>query len=172
MKYSIRLLLLLATLPAALAAALTEEDVHAAQQQWGAGIVAIGEAYQNDGDYAAAAQEVLDSLYGYAYGPVLFKPTKAAEVPFRLSEKEAHSYFVGGIVEEDKGFALQPWSAVRFENADILLDDDSALAMGHYYFTDAESGDEVKVEYAFGYFKDEEGTVRIHLHHSSLPYDD
>ena len=41
---------------------------------------------------------------------MLFKPTKAAEFPFRPSGGEAMSYFVGGDVvdggyEEDAGFA-------------------------------------------------------------------
>ena len=43
-----------------------------------------------------------------------------------------------------------------------------ALAMGNYFFTSPE-GDEVKVEYTFGYVLDEAGAVRINLHHSSMP---
>jgi len=46
---------------------------------------------------------------------------------------------------------------------------DTALAMGNYFFTSPE-GEEVKVEYTFGYFLDAEGNVRINLHHSSVPY--
>jgi len=42
--------------------------------------------------------------------------------------------------------------------------------MGNYYFTDANTGDETKVEYTFGYFKDEQGNLRINVYHSSLPY--
>ena len=40
--------------------------------------------------------------------------------------------------------------------------------MGNYFFTSPE-GDEVKVEYTFGYVLDEAGAVRINLHHSSMP---
>jgi hypothetical protein len=112
----------------------------------------------------------VDTLYGYDEGTVLFKPTKAAEEQFRLTEDEALSYFVGGIIEEDTGFALQPWSAVRFENADIIIDTDSAVAMGNYFFTDVETGDEVKVEYTFGYVRGADGDLLITVHHSSLPY--
>ena len=43
------------------------------------------------------------------------------------------------------------------------------MAMGNYFFTTPE-GDEVKVEYSFGYILDENGNVRINLHHSSMPY--
>jgi len=42
--------------------------------------------------------------------------------------------------------------------------------MGAYTFTDATSGDEVKVEYTFGYKRCDDGKVRIFLHHSSVPF--
>merc|ERR1719453_1370052 len=42
--------------------------------------------------------------------------------------------------------------------------------MGDYVFTDATSGDEVRVEYTFGYKRNDDGKVRIYLHHSSVPY--
>jgi hypothetical protein len=35
---------------------------------------------------------------------------------------------------------------------------------------DAASGDETRVEFTFGYRKDDRGRLRIFLHHSSLPY--
>jgi hypothetical protein len=40
--------------------------------------------------------------------------------------------------------------------------------MGNYFFTRPE-GDEVKVEFTFGYMLDEFGALRINLHHSSVP---
>ena len=80
------------------------------------------------------------------------------------------SYFVEGIVPEDHGFAIQPWNKVRFENAGIFIDDDSALAMGNYFFTDANTGLEAKVEFTFGYIKGKNGNLLINLHHSSFPY--
>ena len=153
-----------------LAHPITEAEIEEAQEVWGDGIVEIGEAYLNGDDYEAVAAEHVDTLYGYDEGTVLFKPTKAAEEQFRLTEDEALSYFVGGIIEEDTGFALQPWSAVRFENADIIIDTDSAVAMGNYFFTDVETGDEVKVEYTFGYVRGADGDLLITVHHSSLPY--
>ncbi|MEL1237112.1 MAG: hypothetical protein VXA61_10600, partial [Candidatus Neomarinimicrobiota bacterium] len=70
---------------------------------------------------------------------------------------------------EDKGFALQPWTNVRFENASVILNEDSAIAMGNYFFTET-NGNEVKVEYTFGYFLDNNDNLKINLHHSSLPF--
>ena len=151
--------------------AISKAEILEAQRNWGAAIVAIGEARSREKDRVALAERTVDTLYGYGRGAVLFKPTKAAEKQFRSTREEALSYFVKGSVPEDGGFALQPWTEVRFENAGFILDGDSALAMGNYYFTDAATGEEVKVEFTFGYFRDESGRLRIHLHHSSLPYD-
>lgn len=153
-----------------LAHPITEAEVNEAQQVWGSGIVAIGQAFSSGGDYQAVAAEHVDTLYNYDEGSVLFKPTKAADEQFRLTEDEALSYFVGGSIEEDTGFALQPWTAVRFENANIITDADSAVAMGNYFFTDGGTGEEVKVEFTFGYVRGDDGELLINVHHSALPY--
>ncbi len=149
---------------------ITKEEITSAQKAWGDGIVFIGEAYTNEEDYKAFAADLVAQLYDYDESTVLFKPTKASAREFRLTEEEAVSYFVTGVIAEDHGFAIQPWSQVRFENADIILNCDSALTMGNYYFTDANTGEEVKVDYTFGYRQDEDGKLYINLHHSSFPY--
>lgn len=151
--------------------AVTKDQVNAAQALWGEGIVNIGKAYSDKGDYTAVAKEHIDTLYAYDFSEVLFKPTKAAQDQFRPTKETALSYFVAtnGACSEDKGFAIQPWTKVRFENAGILLQEKTALAMGNYFFTDT-NGEEVKVEYTFGYIQDESGALRINLHHSSVPY--
>lgn len=151
-------------------ARISREDVINAQKAWGDGIVAISKAYINGEDYRALAAEIIETLYGYDEGTVLFKPTKAAEEEFRLTKEEAISYFVQGIVPTDRGFALQPWSKVRFENAGVIIHYDYALAMGDYYFTDALNGQEIKVDFTFGYQKNKDGKLLIDLHYSSFPY--
>ncbi len=149
---------------------ITEKEVTDAQRAWGDAIVSIGKAYQNGDDYKTLGASTVAALYGYDAGTVLFKPTKASQKQFRLTQEEALSYFVTGMVPEDHGFALQPWTKVRFENSGIIIDGESAMAMGNYYFTDANTNKEVKVEFTFGYHKDETGKLRINLHHSSFPY--
>ena len=144
---------------------ITKQEIQKAQQAWGAGIVAIGAAK----DPKAAAIAHIDTLYAYDLGTVLFKPTKVADDQFRETKEEALSYFVGGLEPEDKGFALAPFTKVRFENDGYIIDCDSALAMGNYYFT-PKGGKDIKVEYTFGYIKDTKGNLRINLQHSSLPY--
>ena len=145
-------------------------DVESAQQAWGAGIVAIASAHSTGGDYVGIASNHVNRLYAYQIGPVLFKPTLAAIDQFRPTFDTALSYFVASnnACPEDKGFAIKGWKDVRFENTDVIVDGNTALAMGNYFFTSPE-GDEVKVEYTFGYIQDDDGNLRIQLHHSSMP---
>ncbi|BCO08398.1 phosphoribosyl-AMP cyclohydrolase [Desulfolithobacter dissulfuricans] len=150
---------------------ITTDEIQLAQEKWGAGIVAIGKIFTDGGDYIEAAENHLDTLYAFEDGPVLFKPTKAGVEQFRLTKEGALSYFVGGNdkYQEDNGFALHPWIKVRFDNKGIYIHDGYAVAMENYYFTET-SGNEVKVEYTFGYFKDQNGNLKINLHHSSIPF--
>ncbi|GAA4039853.1 phosphoribosyl-AMP cyclohydrolase [Parerythrobacter jejuensis] len=152
------------------ATAITAEEVTAAQQGWGEGIVNIGSVFTADGDFRQAATDHINTFYGYEDGmEILFKPTLAAEDQFRGTFDEALSYFVGTEGTEDGGFAIAPYTAVRWENEGTILDGDSAMAMGNYYFTGTD-GNETKVEYTFGYTKNDDGDLVINLHHSSLPF--
>lgn len=169
LRRSILALLALLAVGFALAQSIDEAEILAAQQAWGAGIVAIGQAYLGGGDYVAAASEHLRTLYAYELMVVAFKPTKAAAVPFRPSFEDALSYFVGGRIPEDRGFALAPYAAVVFENHALVSVGGFAYAMGIYTFLDT-TGNETAVEYTFGYVRDGDGRLRIALHHSSLPY--
>lgn len=151
---------------------ITEQEVVAAQKAWGDGIVEIGRVYSDGGDYQKAAADHINKFYGYDLSLVLFKPTLASIDQFRASFDGALSYFVGDnpSYNEDKGFALRPWTKVRWWNAGIINNGCSmAIAMGNYFFT-PESGEEVKVEYSIAYVKDKNGDLRMVVHDSSLPY--
>ena len=149
----------------------TEQEITKVQEDWGNGIVKIGSLKDDRAGCVKAALAHLDNLYAFDLGPVLFKPTKVADVQFRLTKASALSYFVGGNENfpEDHGFAIHPYTAVRFENAGMILEEHRAIAMGNYYFTDCD-GNDTKVEYTFGYLKDTNGNLKIDLHHSSIPY--
>lgn len=151
---------------------ITEQEVLDAQKAWGEGIVNIGNVYLEKGDYKAAATDHLNNFYNYEEGTVLFKPTLTSEKQFRTDFQGALSYFIDGDENypEDHGFAIKPWSNVRWENIGTKIYGDVAVAMGNYYFTPAQDGDEVKVEYSFAYIKNKEGKLKIILHDSHLPY--
>jgi len=147
---------------------MTAEDITAAQKMWGDAVVAIGAAGDDAHKVAEAAAK---SAYSYELGPILFKPTLASVTPFRPDLEGALSYFVSGNKKyaEDKGFALKPWTKVRFENDHIKMFGNKAIVMGHYFFTD-KSGQETKVEYTKGYVKTEDGRVLLFLQDSHMPY--
>ena len=159
---------------------VTEKDVVAAQDAWANAITSISKAYLKKDDYVAAAGYCAGELYGYGHSDVLFKPTKATKHPFRPTGEEAMSYFVGAdamsndkFKGEDAGFAInggKGFSRVVFNNHQIQLMGESAIAMGSYDFTCATTGDVATVEYTFGYKKNADGKLRIFLHHSSVPY--
>ena len=91
---------------------------------------------------------------------------------------QSMSYFVGndaviGGFKEDQGFAINAkkgFSRVIFNNHQIDCHGDVAHAMGTYEFTCATTGEISDVEYTFGYKRNDDGKVRICLHHSSVPY--
>ena len=150
---------------------ITADDIARAQKEWGDRLIAIGKIYTDGGDYVTAGQDTLDDLYGYQSGlQVLFKPTKAANKAIRLVEAEAASYFVGnGCEKEDHGFAITPFTAVEWDNKGCIFYGETATAMGEYYFTDA-GGGVTKAEYTFQYTKVADGSLKIVVHHSSLPF--
>lgn len=160
--------------PAPAKITLSETEVKAAQQAWGEGLVRISTTNDTQGPAQArvVAAETLDKLYDFSSGPVLFKPT-LTEVPqvFRTTREGALSYFVGGnpAFPSDTGFALKGWRKVAFEDAGIRIDGNIATTLGNVVLTDKD-GKVTTVDKTWVFKKDEQGRVRIIVHHSSLPY--
>lgn len=150
---------------------LTKRIIHSVQKSWAEGILKISHAYRNNEEYKNIAEEFIYRHYGYEEGLVLFKPTLVSKEQFRETFEKAHSYFVAGNPNfpEDKGFAIQPWKKIKFRNAGIVIIESRAVAMGNYFFSH-ENGKVIKVEYTFGYFMNKYDEIKIHLHHSSIPY--
>jgi len=151
---------------------VSRDDVERTQAAWGQGIVEIGASSSWEEAYSRAVKMVQE-FYNIANGGLLFCPTMVSIHPFRRTLQSAVSYFVGKNPDysEDFGFALEPWVAVRFENADIITRENNAIAMGHYFFR-REDGSEVLIEFTFSYIVGSDGNLLIELHHSALPYAD
>jgi hypothetical protein len=153
---------------------ITQAEVEAAQQAWGAALVRISTDYAAGGiDRAkATAEGIIDAAYGYDIGPVLFKPT-LTETPqtFRTTREGALAYFVGNdaAFPEDTGFALKGWTDVKIENAAIFISGTTAMTMGNVHITGPD-GAVTTVDKTWGFVRDDEGALRIVLHHSSLPF--
>ncbi|MEM9513874.1 MAG: phosphoribosyl-AMP cyclohydrolase [Actinomycetota bacterium] len=153
---------------------ITESELDAARTAWGDALIAVSTAFESDGIDGArsVADGVLNAAYGYNLGPVLFKPTLASgEQTFRPTKKGALSYFVGHDPDFplDGGFGLKGWRECRSETSASFVEGDVAMWMGWVILTDKDGG-VTTVDKSWGYKKDAEGTLRIVLHHSSLPY--
>lgn len=149
-------------------------EVQAAQKAWGDALVKISDDYQSGGiaKAKATANAVLDAAYGYNLGPVLFKPTLTmAPQTFRTTKEGALAYFVGHDPKfpKDTGFALKGWKKVEIDNAAVSINGDVANTMGKVMITDKD-GKVTTVDKTWTFKKDDTGTIRIVLHHSSLPY--
>lgn len=153
---------------------ITETEITHALSVWRAALLGISKAFEDGGIEAAraVAGDALDAAYGYNLGPVLFKPTLASgEQTFRTTRAGALAYFTGHSDEYplDAGFAIRKWREVKFQTAASFIEGDAAMWMGHSTFTEAD-GTITEANKSFGYKKDAEGTLRIVLHHSSLPF--
>tara|TARA_B100000575_G_C23058038_1_gene609123 strand:+ start:501 stop:980 length:480 start_codon:yes stop_codon:yes gene_type:complete len=153
---------------------ITEAEIDEARESWGKALIEISIAFEEHGIEAARelASDVIDSVYGYAHGPVLFKPTMASgKQTFRPTKEGALAYFVGhsDAYPLDGGFGIKGWREVVSETSECFIDGNIAMWMGWVSFTD-KNGSVTKVDKSWAYKKDDNGALRIVLHHSSLPY--
>jgi hypothetical protein len=153
---------------------ITQDDIEKALTIWGNGKITISKAFEDGGIEAArkVASANIDSYYGYNLGPVLFKPTMASGAQtFRPAKAGALAYFCGYSKEYplDIGFAIMGWRAFESITSTSFIQGDIAMWMGWIKLTNKD-GSVTTVDKSFGYKKDETGTLRIVLHHSSLPY--
>ena len=167
--------------PAVMENNITVTEVKAAQDGWCEALLAISKAH-NDGGIAKSkplAGEIIDAAYGYQFGPVAFKPTWAkGDTTFRETRRGALSYFVGEDPEfDDSGFAIgtpgdnrSQWVKCEPEIFVIQSFGNTANAMGWVHF-EAADGTTSKVDKTFGYIRDDNGALRIVVHHSSTPFE-
>ena len=153
---------------------ILEKDISDAVSAWGDGLLEISNAYENSGIEKATlvAEGMLDRLYGFNLGPVLFKPTlSGGSQTFRLTREGALSYFVGQnpVYPQDSGFGIKFWRTVSAEASALFIDEKVAMWMGWVTFID-KNEQVTKVDKSWGYKLDDKGSLRIILHHSSLPY--
>ena len=149
-----------------------EELVRTTWRSWCDALLGIGAVSKKGGDARAEAERVLSTAYAYDDGTVLFKPTLASgEHTFRFDKAGALAYFVGNDPNypEDHGFALKGWTECSPEPKRVVQQGTALLSMGNVHLTGAD-GKRVSVDKTFGYARQPDGSLKIVLHHSSLPY--
>ena len=149
---------------------ITKNQILDAQNKWGNGIVKIGALKDSPKLCFDYTSSFLNDSYDFKNGDVYLSQLK--QVNNNLDQLSKWLFLIFRrqrfFCSEDDGFAMQPWKTVKFENDGMLINGDSAIAMGNYFFTDY-SGKTVKVEYTFGY-KQRGSNLFINLHHSSIPF--
>ena len=154
---------------------ISEKDLFDARTAWGNGLIEISKTFETEGIEMArkVAGKMLDTLYGYDLGQVLFKPTlSGGSQTFRPTKEGALSYYTGqnSIYPDDVGFGVKPWREFSSNTSAIFIDDTVAMWMGSFTLIDRD-GQVTKVDKSWGYKLDGDGNLRIMLHHSSLPYE-
>jgi len=154
--------------------AITEKELAEARIAWGKGLIDISSTYDKEGIDKASiiASKILDNLYGFEFGPILFKPTlSGGNQTFRTEKEGTLSYFIGqnSKYPSDTGFALKSWRESNSETSSVFVENDIAMWMGCVSLTNKD-GDVVKVDKSWGYKRNKDGILKIVLHHSSLPY--
>ena len=150
------------------------KDMNDARNAWGDGVILISETFNKKGIEEATiiAKKILQDLYAFELGPILFKPTlSSGNQTFRSNLEGALSYFVGNNSKYpmDDGFGINSWHKFESETSDIFIEGDIALWMGWVTLTNG-NGDIIKVDKSWAYKKMSNGNLKIVLHHSSLPY--
>ena len=133
---------------------------------WKDGVIEIGRVHLEGGDYEKSAELFVSTHYAFDSEEVLFKPTFTKEVIFRNSKDLALSYFIGGEVAEDKGFALKPWEEIRLEELNIIEQDNLMVAMGTLNFKPLNLGENTLIAFTF-LLIDTDDSLKIKVHHSS-----
>ena len=133
---------------------------------WKDGVIEIGRIYLEGGDYEKSAELFVSTHYAFDSEEVLFKPTFTKEFIFRNSKDLALSYFIGGEVAEDKGFALKPWEEIRLEELNIIEQDNLMVAMGTLNFKPLNLKENTLIAFTF-LLIDTDGSLKIKVHHSS-----
>ena len=133
---------------------------------WCKGVIEIGKTHLEGGDVNQRAEHFLGTHYAFDEMDVLFKPTFTKQAVFRNNIKDALSYFVGGDISEDNGFALKPWEDIQLEELNLLLKRDLTAAMGTLNFKAYDSEETTLVAFTFIFVTVDEG-LKIQVHHSS-----
>ena len=133
---------------------------------WINGIIQIGKVFLENKDYKESAKKFIESHYAFDSESVLFKPTFTKEVIFRNSKDMALSYFIGGNIEEDHGFALKPWEKISIDELNILEENKLSIAMGILKLKPVNSDKITSVAFTF-VFTETNSSLKIKAHHSS-----
>ena len=133
---------------------------------WTDGVIEIGRVYVEGGDYEKCAEKFISSHYAFDNEETMFKPTFTKEVIFRNSKELALSYFTGGEVAEDNGFALKPWGNISLEELHTIEENNLIVAMGTLNLKPVNKEEMTMLAFTFLLVHIDD-SLKIKAHHSS-----
>ena len=133
---------------------------------WAEGIIAIGSSYTEGDDYREKAISFLKKHYAFAHDKVLFKPTFTNEILFRNDFDSALSYFIGGDISEDSGFAIRPWKKIELIESNFIIDSSTNAVMGALELLPYDDENITKIAFTF-ILAIYDNHIKIRVHHSS-----
>ena len=153
---------------------INEKDLNDVLNAWGDGIILISKTYDEKGidETSTVAKKILQNLYAFELGPILFKPTlSTGNQTFRSNLEGALSYFIGNNTKypTDDGFGIKSWYKFESKTSETFIENNIAIWMGSVTLT-RKNGNILKVDKSLAYKKLSNGKLKIILHHSSLPY--
>lgn len=149
-------------------------EIEDAQQRWADAMLHAATLHQDgSGGWREVAEQYVDSDMGFQQGPVLLRPESTSDGSIRTTRSGVLSYLVGQSEEfpGDTGFWLDAWTDVRFENAGIISQGAEGLVNGRCYMKKSNGGNEAKLDYSFGFFRDVNNSLRLNMLFLALPYD-
>ena len=145
---------------------MSSNEIEHFLNSWNNGVIEIGRVYLEGGDYEKCAEKFISSHYAFDHEEVLFKPTFTKEVIFRNSKELALSYFIGGDIPEDNGFALKPWGKIKLEELNAIEENNLIVAMGTLSMKPVNMEENTMIAFTF-LLVNIDDSLKIKVHHSS-----
>ena len=145
---------------------MSSNEIEHFLNSWNDGVIEIGRVYLEGGDYEKCAEKFISSHYAFDHEEVLFKPTFTKEVIFRNSKELALSYFIGGDIPEDNGFALKPWGNISLEELHTIEENNLIVAMGILNLKPVDKEGMTMLAFTFLLVHIDD-SLKIKVHHSS-----
>ena len=145
---------------------INKEQIDSFLNSWAEGVLAIGKYYLENENFTQRALIFIEKHYAFNHGSVMFKPTFTKEKIFRNDKKSALSYFVGGEMTEDSGFAIKPWESIDLAEVNYLTENNFSAVMGtlHLKPFDSEKISVIAFTFVLEKYND---SIKIKIHHSS-----
>ena len=116
------------------AMSISEKDLFDARTAWGNGLIEISKTFENEGIEMATslASDMIDNLYGFNFGKVLFKPTLSGGARLFVQPRKVLFLILLVTIPRIQMIAVlhQVLREINSDTAATFIDDTVAMWMG------------------------------------------